>query len=96
MTVSAFGRVATRGFAIVALSAGLLMNLPQANAATAGHLRSPWSYESQVRERLNYAAQAREEYRWGQVAVTTDAHDFPELGLRRAPICAGIPQHCAF
>lgn len=95
MTVPAFARFATTGLAIAALSAGLL-SLPQANAATAGHLRSPWSYESQVRERLNYAAQAREEYRWGRLAVSTDARDVPELGLRRPPICAGIPQHCAF
>jgi len=45
--------VVANGFAIVALSAGL--TLSPAQAATSGHLRGPFAYESRVRELLTFA-----------------------------------------
>jgi hypothetical protein len=49
--------------AILALSAGLATGVSSAQAATWGHLRSPFSAESQLRERCDFAAEERQELR---------------------------------
>jgi hypothetical protein len=52
--------------AITVLSAGLATGVSSAQATTWGHLRSPFSAESQLRERCDFAAEEREELRNGR------------------------------
>ena len=59
--------------AILSLSAGLATGVSSAHAATWGHLRSPFSAESQLRERCDFAAEEREELRNNREAAFVDA-----------------------
>jgi len=92
VVLASFKRLAASGVAIVALSAGLMLS--PAQAATWGHLNGPFFYESQVRELLSFAAEQREERRWGRVTASVDPQFFARYG--RPPICGGVPQHCVF
>jgi hypothetical protein len=92
VVLASIKRFAVRGFAIVALSGGLVLS--PAQATTWGHLNGPFAYESQVRELLSFAAERREERRWGRVTASVGPQFFVRYG--RPPICAGVPQHCVF
>ena len=61
------------GLAIISLSAGLATGVSSAQAATWGHLRSPFSAESQLRERCDFAAEEREEIRNNRGVIFVEA-----------------------
>jgi hypothetical protein len=72
----------TRSVAVLSLALGAAAVSSSAQAAAWGSLRSPFSYERQLEERLNYAAQVREEQHWG-FAFEASGYPMPEK-IRRA------------
>jgi len=73
-------------FAILCLSASVAAVPPSAQGATWGHLRGPFSFESQLRERRDFDAEEREElcYR----SCVTSPVLYGRWTYRQAPRCS--------
>jgi hypothetical protein len=63
-TRNSVGRSLQPYLAALVLAGGLALATSSAQAATWGHLRGPFSVESEFRERANFAAEEREELRF--------------------------------
>jgi len=88
--------VAVRGLAVLSLALGAAAVSSSAQAAAWGSLRSPFSFERQLEERMNYAAQVREEQRWG-LAFESGSVGYPrKYGAHQRVVCTRALERCAF